>query len=642
MSVIGSSILAGASGSAGESKVYVDDVFSTFLIEGNSSSGRAINNGIDLAGEGGLVWTKQRDNTRYHYLFDTENSGYALSSDLTSPKVSASNRLTAFNNNGFTLGSDSDVNQTSSSYASWTFRKQKGFFDVLTFSGTGSAQNISHSLGSVPGTMLVRCLVGTHDWEVYHRSTGATKSLHLNQADAATTDSTVWNNTTPTATQFTVGTSNNVNQSGHTYVAYIFAHDEPVFGTDGDESIIKCGGYTGTGSAGNFINLGFEPQWVIIKRTNDSGNWMMFDMMRGIPTGGIDSFLLANTSAAEVGPGDSYQAEYLSVNSTGFTLESNAGDTNGSGKTFIYMAIRRPNKPPELATEVFAITKDNNGSPYSVGFPTDAYLYNLLGGNSTNSRFLSRLTGQSAYLVTSSAAAEVSNTNTVAFDLQNNFDQNISASSNIGYNFRRAPGFMDVVTFSGTGSLATHNHNLTVAPELMFVKNRTSGRNWRVYAAPVGAGSALVLNTNDGPFASAIMWNDTAPTSSVFTVNTYADVNQSGASFVNYLFATLPGISKVGSYSGNTGYAVNVDCGFTNGARFILIKRMSANGDWYVWDTLRGIASGNDPYLLLSETTAQVTNTDYIDPLSTGFTVTSSAPAALNVSGSTYLFLAIA
>ena len=114
------------------------------------------------------------------------------------------------------------------------------------------------------------------------------------------------------------------------------------------------------------------------------------------------------------------------------------------------------------------------------------------------------------------------------------------------------------------------------------------------------------------------------------------------------MFASVSGISKVGSYTG-TGNDLNVDCGFSAGARFVLIKRwdrvggsFGSNGDWYVYDSVRGIVAGNDPYLLLNTTDTQVTNTDYIDPLSSGFTVTSSAPDALNASGGTYIFLATA
>ena len=117
--------------------------------------------------------------------------------------------------------------------------------------------------------------------------------------------------------------------------------------------------------------------------------------------------------------------------------------------------------------------------------------------------------------------------------------------------------------------------------------------------------------------------------------------NDSGINYVSYLFASLPGVSKVGSYTG-TGADLNVDCGFTAGARFVLIKRTDSTGDWYVWDTARGIISGNDPYLLLNSSAAEVTNTDYIDPLASGFQITSTAPAAINASGGSFIFLAVA
>jgi hypothetical protein len=132
--------------------------------------------------------------------------------------------------------------------------------------------------------------------------------------------------------------------------------------------------------------------------------------------------------------------------------------------------------------------------------------------------------------------------------------------------------------------------------------------------------------------------------STTFRVSTDGSANQSngsGNNYIAYLFATLAGVSKVGSYTG-TGSNVDVDCGFSAGARFILIKRTDSTGDWYVYDSVRGIVAGNDPYLLLNSSAAEVTSTDYIDPLSSGFTVTSSAPAALNASGGNYIFLAIA
>ena len=132
------------------------------------------------------------------------------------------------------------------------------------------------------------------------------------------------------------------------------------------------------------------------------------------------------------------------------------------------------------------------------------------------------------------------------------------------------------------------------------------------------------------------------PNATSLFLSDYGSMNQSGQNFICHLFASQPGVSKVGTYSG-TGSDINIDCGFDAGARFVMIKRTGGPGDWYVWDSVRGITSGNDPYTTINTTNvAQVTNTDYIDPLNAGFTVTSSAPQGLNASGNTYLFLAIA
>jgi hypothetical protein len=152
----------------------------------------------------------------------------------------------------------------------------------------------------------------------------------------------------------------------------------------------------------------------------------------------------------------------------------------------------------------------------------------------------------------------------------------------------------------------------------------------------------MALNTTAaGGTAGPVLWNDTAPTASVFSVGTSTNTNGSGYTYVAYLFATCAGVSKVGSYTG-TATTLQVNCGFTAGARFVLIKRTDSTGSWYVWDSSRGIVSGNDPYLLLNSTAAEVTNTDYIDAYSAGFEISSTAPAEINASGGTYIFLSIA
>ena len=221
---------------------------------------------------------------------------------------------------------------------------------------------------------------------------------------------------------------------------------------------------------------------------------------------------------------------------------------------------------------------------------------------------------------------------------------NITSWLYVNYMFGRAPSFFDVVCYTGTGvSSQTFNHNLGVVPELMIVKCRSqaAGGGWVVYSQALGNNSAIILNSTGAAFTPAAYWNTTSPTASVFSVNADTDVGNTGRTYVNYLFATCAGVSKVGSYTG-TGTTLQIDCGFTSGARFVLIKRTDSTGDWYVWDSARGIVSGNDPYLLLNSTAAEVTNTDYVDTHNAGFEISSTAPSAINASGGTFIFLAIA
>jgi hypothetical protein len=234
----------------------------------------------------------------------------------------------------------------------------------------------------------------------------------------------------------------------------------------------------------------------------------------------------------------------------------------------------------------------------------------------------------------------------------NGFGNDTSNDSNYqAYMFKRASGFMDVVPYSGTvtgnSGSQTVSHNLGVTPELMLVKRRSGGADWYVYSNALTNPPAkrLELNSTNGESDSANAWgptsSPTAPNANNFTVGYSTNTGWvTAGTFIAYLFATLPGISKVGSYTGNGG-TQNIDCGFTNGARFILIKRTDAAADWYVFDTIRGIGSGNDPSFKLNVTTAQNANENIINPLAAGFTL-NTAYTAFNGSGGNYLFLAIA
>jgi hypothetical protein len=175
----------------------------------------------------------------------------------------------------------------------------------------------------------------------------------------------------------------------------------------------------------------------------------------------------------------------------------------------------------------------------------------------------------------------------------------------------------------------------------MIVKSRSAaGNQWAVYAAPSGNTNVIYLNKTDATSSNQYVWNNTTPTSTVFTVSIAGAVNTSAATYVAYLFATCAGVSKVGSYTG-TGATQTIDCGFgASGSRFVLVKRTDSTGDWYVWDSARGMVSGTDPSLLLNSATAEV-NANSVYAVSTGFQIVSTA-AGINASGGTYIFLSIA
>jgi len=249
--------------------------------------------------------------------------------------------------------------------------------------------------------------------------------------------------------------------------------------------------------------------------------------------------------------------------------------------------------------------------------------------------------------------------NTNGFTLPNDTNGSINGSHDyVSWTFRNAPKFFDSLTYnSSSGNVtnfgsagATVDHSLGSVPGLIIVKcTDTASTSWKVYHSGLNGGTnpeeyEIYLNSNSAEAQSSNTWYDTAPTSTQFTLG-YAndingDVNTVSSSYTAYLFASLDGISKVGSYTGN-GTNQTIDCGFTAGARFILVKRTDSTGDWYVWDTERGIVSLNDPQLSFSSAAAEVTSYDSIDPDSSGFIVNQISPSNINVSSAKYIFYAI-
>lgn len=633
---------------------YIEDVFSTYLYIGNGST-QIINNGIDLANMGGMVWLKDRTSANPSWVMDTlRGTASAVQTSSTSAINTSTNIVTAYNANGFSIGANNNSNTSGNNIVSWTFRKQPKFFDVVTYTGTGSARTIAHNLGSAPGCIIVKRTDTTGNWQVYHRSlTSASYSVQLNLTNGQASATTIWNSTAPTSTVFSVGTDATVNASGGTYVAYIFAHNAGGFGLTSTNNIISCGSYTGSGVVGNTIALGYEPQWIMIKRTDSTSSWGMFDNMRGFvsnsTSGSIGALWADQSSAESTGLDNPY------ITSTGFGLAGNNTNYNASGGTYIYIAIRRPMKTPTSGASVFKpITRTGTGAiavVTGVGFSPDLALIDTRSDVGGSAIFTDRLRGVQKQLQSASTSHELTpaaNGGLFVFgqdgvSIGPNYDAytNVPSRTYIDWMFSRAPCFFDVVCYTGTGVPGVVNHNLSVVPEMIIVKDRSAFTNWFVYSASLGATKYLYLNQTSASATATTEWNGT-PTTTNFTIGTSGSTNTTGNNYVAYLFASCPGVSKVGSYTGN-GTTQTINCGFSAGARFILIKRTDSTADWYVWDTARGIVTGNDPRLSLNTTASEVTTDDSVDAGATGFIVNQlTATHDVNVSGGTYIYLAIA
>jgi hypothetical protein len=308
---------------------------------------QAVTNGASGASfQPDMVWIKERSQTQDHALFDSvRGATNQLSPNTTGAQATYASSMSAFNSNGFSVVSDAVVNSSGQTYVGWNWKaggtavtntagsissqvsaNTTSGFSIVTYTGNGTnGSTIGHGLGVTPSMIIVksRSTAGT-DWPVYHASLGATGIVALDATLAFTVISTPWNNTAPTSSVFTVGTSGDTNISARTYVAYCWA---PIAGYS------AFGSYTGNGSAdGTFIYLGFRPKFFLWKVSSTTGSWGIIDTSR-------DTY---NVSGKELFPNNSNaEASYTiaDILSNGIKMRNTFADTNGSGSTYIYAAF---------------------------------------------------------------------------------------------------------------------------------------------------------------------------------------------------------------------------------------------------------------------------------------------------------------
>ena len=322
------------------------DYFNTVLYTGNAST-QSIT-GVGFSPD--FIWGKNRSSVTHHALVDTVrgNTKYVKSS-TNAAEATITNMVTAFGSDGFSLGADSDMNGSSANQVAWNWKAGTSFtndasatgigsidstgsvntdagFSIISYTGTASAATVAHGLGAVPKMIIVKTRGSSGDWSVYHSSLGNTKNLKLNTTAAQQTSASYWNNTTPTSSVFTINDEGNVNGSSVAMIAYCFAEKS---------GYSSMGQYTGNGNAdGTFVYLGFKPAFLMRKRTDSTGRWVMEDNKRDTYNV-VEKAVAANIANAE-GTGGYWDVDFTAQ---GFKVRNNDVEINASGGSYIYMAF---------------------------------------------------------------------------------------------------------------------------------------------------------------------------------------------------------------------------------------------------------------------------------------------------------------
>ena len=320
--------------------------FDTKLYTGNN--GTLTVTGLGFSPD--LVWIKNREVAGAGHVLQDQVRGttaYLQSNSTAAENTNTANDwFRAFTSDGFTVAATttggsatSEWNNNGSGYVAWCWDESATpGFDIVTYTGNGTARTIAHSLGVAPSWMVVKRRNAAEDWGVYHVSMGNGNYMYLNGTQGSTSGS-VWNNTTPTSSVFSVGTSTVVNANTGTYVAYLWSE---VAGFS------KFGSYTGNGSSdGPFVFCGFRPRWVLIKRSDATDNWWVHDAQRS-PYNTATNIIAPNLSIAEATLGGSagYNIDFLS---NGFKVPTTNTAWNASGGTFIFAAFAETSQKFSLA-----------------------------------------------------------------------------------------------------------------------------------------------------------------------------------------------------------------------------------------------------------------------------------------------------
>mgnify|MGYP003313272202 CR=1 FL=1 len=669
--------------------------FTPVIWSGNGSSARSISTGF----EADMIWIKSRNYTNNHFLIDSirdKDGGTTYENvypNLTSAQANDSG-ITAIGSTSFTTG---NARFASNDWVAWAWKAGGAAvsntdgtitsqvsvnntlgFSIAKYAGNGtSGATYGHGLDAAPELVLNKVIDYNQSWWAFTPTLGANKFMQLNTAAAATTDSDYYYSVS--SSLFTLNGPGNppaLNQSGKNYITYNFT-SKPGFS--------KVGTYTGNTTNLPIVSTGFEPAFLMIKAATITDSWFMVDNKRETSNPRGDR-LFANSSAAEASePGA--QVNFLNG---GFQITGSgggAGQTNSNGATYLYLAFAADpsTTTPSLANSFSTITYSGNGGTQStnslsnqvgtVSFAPD--LTWIKTRSNVDGNFLwDTLRGANEMIITNSAGPQYNRTGVTAFNSNGFTLGNYGGVNSSGYtygswNFKgggstpsvngngtitsltttnQAAGF-SILKWDGNGTVgATVGHGLNAVPELFITKNIAANNlNWATYNVTTGNSARLTLNESAAVNNGRIEWNNTTPTASVVTFSDHPCVNSSGVSYIGYAFTSIPGYSKVGTYSwSGTSYTAGTmvtGLGFTPG--LVIIKRINDVGNWFIFDNKR--VSGTQSYALYINSTSAEVSTGYQGIIldADGFSAGAGADGnvtgsqGLNENGGTYIYLSL-
>ena len=641
--------------------------FNTVLYSGNGSTQSITGVGF----QPDFVWIKERGPlAENHNLTDSSRgTNKIFNSNNSNAEVTSTSRITSFDSDGFTLGNNNETNDTGSTYIAWCWKANGGTtssnsdgditttvqvdtpakFSITTFGGQGSVggptQSFGHGLGVIPDFIYMKRREAAQHPAVFAKLSGTwyyfdgTSSTGTGvdySSNITVTNSTV---TLPSHAEWYADTSNN-------YVYYLWSNQA---------EFSQTGVYTGTGVS-NAVNTGFNPAFVMIKRQDSTGGWLMFSNKLNT-SNPINNRLEANSDQAEQTGSSS---KFLNFYSNGFTAEGSDSEVNANGGTYMYFAFAAdassttPTLADSYSTKLYTGTGVNPLNITGLGFsPSLVWI---------KSRDVARehiwcdsVRGPSREVSSSDSAAEELRGVTVfgsdGFTLDAaSLNYNGASENYVSWNWKAnsiasintdgtiqslvsandAAGF-SIVTYSGNSTAgATVGHGLSSAPESVIIKCLNTGStNWINYYESLGNSDYLTLNlTNDVDTFTNWFYSN----ASTFTLNqTFGNANTSGRTYVAYCFKSTSGFSKIGSYTGTGSSNAITGLGFS--PNFVMIKCSTQNENWAIFDTSR---TGQVLYANATDADSSFSPFSFD---SDGFTVPATS-GMTNGSGQNYIYMA--